>query len=275
DLNKVDDGIGHKIGMFLQAITTVLVGIVMGFVYGWKLTLVMISVSPLMVIAGGLIAKIMTSMTTRGLDAYAKAGSIAEEVLSSIKTVAAFGGEKKEIARYSSHLAEARDFGVKKGFMTGLGMGFFQVIIYSSYALAFWYGSKLIIDEEMNGGQLLIVFFSVLFAAMQLGQAGPNMEAIATAKGAAYKVFLIIDRVPPIDSSSTDGIEIEQSAFKGNINFNNIEFIYPSRPDVKILNSLNLTVESGLTVALVGESGCGKSTVVKLLQRFYDPNSGE
>ncbi|KAJ7379512.1 ABC transporter B member 11 [Desmophyllum pertusum] len=275
DLNKVADGIGQKIGMFIMSITLVLVGFIMGFAYGWKLTLVIIAVSPLLMIAGGVMAKLLTSFTTKELDAYAKAGSIAEEVLSSIRTVAAFGGEKKEIVRYSSHLGDARDFGIKKGFMSGLGMGFLQVVMFGSYALAFWYGAKLIIDGEMNGGDLLIVFFSVMFGAMQLGQAGPTFEAITTAQGAAYQVFLIIDRVPPIDSSSTDGVVLDHDSFKGNINFNNIELFYPSRPDIKILNSLNLTVDSGLTVALVGESGCGKSTVVKLLQRFYDPSSGE
>jgi len=217
----------------------------------------------------------LTSITTKELDAYAKAGSVAEEVLSSIRTVAAFGGEKKEIERYSSHLGDARDFGIKKGVMSGLGMGFFQLIMFGSYALAFWYGAKLIIDDEMTGGDLLIVFFSVMFGAMQLGQAGPNFADIATAQGAAYQVFLVIDRVPPIDSSSTEGEVIDDSSFKGNVSFSNIEFFYPSRPDIKILNGLSLTVDSGLTVALVGESGCGKSTVVKLLQRFYDPNNGQ
>ncbi|XP_073253012.1 ATP-dependent translocase ABCB1-like isoform X5 [Porites lutea] len=275
DLNQVFDGIGHKIGMFVHAISIVLAGFVLAFVYGWKLTLVLISVTPLLVVAGGILGKVMAAFTTKGLDAYAKAGSVAVEVLSSIRTVAAFGGENEEIKRYSSCLGEARDFGVKMGVLMGLGIGFLQIIIYGSYALAFWYGAKLIINQEMNGGDVLIVFFSVVIGAMQLGQAGPNFQAIVTARGAAYKVFLIIDRVPPFDSSSTEGTVIEHESFKGDITFNNIEFSYPSRPDVKILNGLNLTVDSGQTVALVGESGCGKSTVVKLVQRFYDPSSGE
>lgn len=275
DLNKVHDGMGTKIGMFFANITTVIVGFVMGFVYGWKLTLVIIAVSPLIVIAGGIIGKLLSSATTQELNAYAKAGSIAEEVISAIRTVAAFGGEKKEIERYASHLGEARDFGIKKGVMSGLGMAFFQLIMFGSYSLAFWYGAKLIIDNEMNGGDLLIVFFSVLVGAMQLGQAGPNFTDVATARGAAYKVFQIIDRVPPIDSSSTDGIVLDDNSFKGDVAFENIEFVYPSRPDIKILNGLSLTVKSGQTVALVGESGCGKSTVVKLLQRFYDPSNGQ
>lgn len=275
DLNKVHDGIGTKIGMFLQNMAIVIVGFIMGFVYGWKLTLVIIAASPLIMIAGGIMGKMLSSATAQELDAYARAGSIAEEVLSSIRTVAAFGGEKKEIARYSSHLGEARDFGIKKGVMSGLGMAFFQVIMFGSYALAFWYGAKLIIDGEMNGGDLLIVFFSVMFGAMQLGQAGPNFNDVATARGAAYQVFQIIDRVPPIDSSSTEGTVLDNASFKGDITFNNVEFFYPSRPDIKILNGLTLSIETGQTVALVGESGCGKSTVVKLLQRFYDPSNGE
>ncbi|XP_068702225.1 ATP-dependent translocase ABCB1-like [Montipora foliosa] len=275
DLNKVHDGMGTKIGMFFANMSTVIAGFIFGFVYGWKLTLVILAASPLIMIAGGIIGKLLTSATAQELDAYAKAGSIAEEVLSAIRTVAAFGGEKKEIDRYASHLGEAKDFGIKKGLTSGLGMAFFQLIMFGSYALAFWYGAKLIIDGEMNGGDLLIVFFSVLIGAMQLGQAGPNFNDVATARGAAYKVFQIIDRVPPIDSNSAEGVVLDDSSFQGNVAFNNIEFVYPSRPDIQILKGLNLTVQSGHTVALVGESGCGKSTVVKLLQRFYDPSSGQ
>ena len=93
------------------------------------------------------------------LKAYAKAGAVAEEVLGSVRTVMAFGGQKKEIDRYGEHLVDARDFGIKKGTINGLSMGVVFCVMFCSYGLAFWYGSKLTRDEPENysPGNVLIV----------------------------------------------------------------------------------------------------------------------
>ena len=119
---------------------------------------------------------------------------------------------------------------------------------------------------------LLIVFFSVLIGGFQLGQSAPYVEALATARSAAGKIYSIIERIPEIDSSSQEGIKGQ--SLLGNINFKNIFFSYPSRKDVPILQGFSLSVPHGKTVALVGSSGCGKSTCIQLVQRFYDPESG-
>ncbi|KAB0375840.1 hypothetical protein FD755_012483, partial [Muntiacus reevesi] len=116
------------------------------------------------------------------------------------------------------------------------------------------------------------VVFCVLTGAFSIGQASPNIEAFANARGAAYEVFKIIDNKPSIDSYSKTGHKPDN--IKGNLEFRNVHFHYPSRSEVKVLNGLNLKVGSGQTVALVGNSGCGKSTTVQLMQRLYDPTEG-
>ena len=105
--------------------------------------------------------------------------------------------------------------------------------------------------------------------AMNVGQASPYIEAFSMAKGAAAMIFEIIDRKPDIDSFSDEGLR--PGEVKGKIQLKNVKFNYPSRKEVDILKGLNLTIEPGQTVALVGPLGCGKSTVVRLVQRFYDP----
>lgn len=232
--------------------------------------------TPVLAISMGILAKIQASLTENELKAYAKAGGVAEEVFSSIRTVMAFGGQKKEIDRFQDNLAYAKQAGIKRGMATGIGAGLVWGIIYASYALAFWYGISLILaacdSNSYTSSDLLIVFFSVLIGAMQIGQAAPYMEAFSVARGAAASIFAIIDRVPPIDSSSNEGRVPDE--MKGKISFKNIHFHYPSRPDVKILQGISFDVTPGQTVALVGASGCGKSTCIQLLQRFYDPLSG-
>ncbi|XP_027395686.1 phosphatidylcholine translocator ABCB4-like isoform X4 [Bos indicus x Bos taurus] len=116
------------------------------------------------------------------------------------------------------------------------------------------------------------VFFSILIGAFSIGQAAPCIDAFANARGAANAIFAIIDSDPKIDSFSERGHKPDN--IKGNLEFRDVHFSYPARPDVQILKGLNLKVESGQTVALVGNSGCGKSTVVQLVQRLYDPDVG-
>uniref|UniRef100_A0AAY4AHF9 ATP-binding cassette, sub-family B (MDR/TAP), member 4 n=1 Tax=Denticeps clupeoides TaxID=299321 RepID=A0AAY4AHF9_9TELE len=272
DIYKINEGIGDKLGMFIQSVTTFLTGFIIGFVKGWKLTLVILAVSPLLGVSAAIITKVMTTFTAKEQTAYAKAGAVAEEVLSAVRTVFAFGGQKKEIQRYHKNLEDAKNMGVRKATSANIAMGFMFCMIYLSYALAFWYGSTLILANEYDIGGLLTVFFSVLIGAFGIGQTSPNIQAFSAARGAAHKVFNIIDSEPNIDRFSEEGYKPD--IIKGNIEFKNVLFRYPSRPDVPVLKGLNLKICTGQTIALVGSSGCGKSTTVQLLQRFYDPQEG-
>uniref|UniRef100_A0A3B4DWT9 Bile salt export pump n=2 Tax=Pygocentrus nattereri TaxID=42514 RepID=A0A3B4DWT9_PYGNA len=273
DINKINDAIADQVSIFIQRFTTFLCGFLMGFARGWKLTLVIISVSPLIGVGAALMALFVAKLTGRELQAYAKAGAVADEVLSSIRTVAAFGGEKKEVERYDNNLISAQRWGIRKGLIMGFFTGYLWFIIFLCYALAFWYGSSLVIDtEEYTPGTLLQVFFGVLIAALNLGQASPCLEAFASGRGAATTIFETIDREPEIDCLSEAGYKLDR--VKGDLEFHNVTFYYPSRPEVKILDQLSLQVKSGETTAFVGPSGAGKSTAVQLIQRFYDPKEG-
>uniref|UniRef100_A0A8C7M242 ATP-binding cassette, sub-family B (MDR/TAP), member 4 n=1 Tax=Oncorhynchus mykiss TaxID=8022 RepID=A0A8C7M242_ONCMY len=272
DIYKINEGIGDKVGMLIQSFTTFVASFIIGFSKGWKLTLVILAVSPVLGFSAFIFSKVLTSFTSLEQSAYAKAGAVAEEVISSVRTVFAFGGQQKEITRYEKNLEDAKNMGIRKAISANIAMGFTFLMIYLSYALSFWYGSTLILSGEYTIGTVLTVFFTVLIGAFAMGQTSPNVQAFASARGAAHKVYNIIDNKPHINSYSDHGHKPD--VIKGNIEFNNIHFTYPSRPNVKVLNGMSLSVRSGQTIALVGSSGCGKSTTVQLLQRFYDPQDG-
>uniref|UniRef100_A0A4W5MM91 Bile salt export pump n=1 Tax=Hucho hucho TaxID=62062 RepID=A0A4W5MM91_9TELE len=273
DINKINDAIADQVSIFIQRFTTFVCGFAMGFVKGWKLTLVIIAASPLIGVGAALMALVGWSTSINELLAYAKAGAVADEVLTSIRTVAAFGGELKEVERYDKNLISAQRWGIRKGLIMGFFTGYMWFIIFLCYALAFWYGSSLVVDtEEYSPGTLLQVFFGVLIAALNLGQASPCLEAFAAGRGAATIIFETIDREPDIDCLSEAGYKLDK--VKGDIEFHNVTFHYPSRPEVVILDKLSVAVNSGETTAFVGPSGAGKSTAVQLIQRFYDPKEG-
>jgi len=141
------------------------------------------------------------------------------------------------------------------------------------------YGVQLILEDrdkeekEYTPAVLVIVFFGVLSGAQNMGLTSPHLEAFAIARGSAAAIFNVIDRVPTIDSLSKEGQRLD--SVRGEIEFRNVVFRYPARKDVQVLEGLNLKINRGETVALVGESGCGKSTCLQLAQRLYDPLDGQ
>ncbi|XP_054420503.1 ATP-binding cassette sub-family B member 5 [Pteronotus mesoamericanus] len=274
DINKINDGIGDNIALLFQNMSTFSIGLVIGLVKGWKLTLVTLSTSPLIIASAAMFSRIVISLTNKELNAYSKAGAVAEEVLSSVQTVIAFGAQEKEIQRYTHNLKAAKDVGIKKAIASKLSLGAVYFFMNGTYGLTFWYGTSLILSGEPGYtiGTVLAVFFSVIHSSYCIGTAAPNFETFTIARGAAFYIFQIIDKKPAIGNFSTTGYKPE--CIEGTIEFKNVSFSYPSRPSVKILKGLNLKIKSGETVALVGPNGSGKSTAVQLLQRLYDPEDG-
>ena len=148
DLGKLQDGIGEKVGIFLYYSSVFISDMIVAFIFSWQLTLVCASLTPLAVLAGGGVAMAQQALTGKELSSYGKAGAIAEEVLSSIRTVVSFNGQKKEVSRYEAHLGEARKAGITRGILTAVGNAINYFLLFFMYALAFWFGTKMILDDR-------------------------------------------------------------------------------------------------------------------------------
>ncbi|PIO58676.1 ABC transporter, ATP-binding protein, partial [Teladorsagia circumcincta] len=134
---------------------------------------------------------------------------------------------------YEKALEDGKSTGIKKSLYIGIGLGITFLIMFSSYCLAFWVGTDFVFKNQMQGGTVMTVFFSVMMGSMALGQAGPQFAVLGTAMGAAGSLYQIIDREPEIDSYSSEGVR--PSNLKGKITVSNLKFTYPTRPDVPIL----------------------------------------
>ncbi|KAK6937211.1 ABC transporter type 1, transmembrane domain [Dillenia turbinata] len=273
DTVLIQDAMGEKVGKFIQLVSTFFGGFVIAFIKGWLLTLVMLSSIPLLVLAGAVMSIIISRMATRGQTAYAKAATVVEQTIGSIRTVASFTGEKQATTSYNNSIVNAYKSGVQEGLAAGSGLGVVMLIIFGSYALAIWFGAKMIIEKGYSGGDVLNVIVAVLTGSLSLGQASPCMSAFAAGQAAAYKMFETIHRKPEIDAYDTSGKILDD--IRGDIELRDVSFSYPARPTEQIFRGFSLLIPSGTTAALVGQSGSGKSTVISLIERFYDPQAGE
>lgn len=237
------------------------------------MALVMLAVFPLIFAALAVMDIYFTKYTSKFQQAYAEAGTIAEQAFHSIRTVYAFALQSRFSERYAKKLEEACKIGIKRGVVNGLGLATFMFFLFCSFSLSLWYGSKLVVDGQMTGPEVFVVFLAMLIGCFAFLKLPMNLSAVSNARGAAHKLFSIIDRVPEINPDDVNAVV--PSSIKGSIEFRNVTFKYPTRPDVLILDNLNIKIEPGTTVAFVGPSGSGKSTTVQLVQRFYDPLSGE
>lgn len=208
----------------------------------------------------------------QSLESYALGGTVAEEVISSIRNATAFGTQDKLARQYDKHLQEAEKWGLKLKVALAIMIAGMMGIIYLNYGLAFWQGSRYLVSGDMTLSDVLTVMLSIMIGAFSLGNVAPNAQAFTTSVAAAAKIFNTIDRVSPLDPMSEAGEKLE--SVDGTVELKHIKHIYPSRAEVVVMKDVNLYVPAGKTTALVGASGSGKSTIVGLVERFYDPVGG-
>ncbi|XP_047082242.1 ABC transporter B family member 11-like [Lolium rigidum] len=273
DTVLIQDAIGEKVGKFLQLISTFLGGFIIAFSRGWLLSLVMLSSIPPVVASAAVMSLVLSKLSYRSQMAYAEAGKVVEQTIGSIRTVVSFTGERRAIDKYQEFLKISYRSAVHQGTAGGLGIGSLLLIVFCSYGLAVWYGARLIIEKGYTGGYIINVLMAIMTGAMALGQSSPCLTAFASGQIAAHKMFATIYRKPEIDASDKGGIILDN--FVGDVELKDVNFSYPARPEQRIFNGFSISIPTGTTVALVGESGSGKSTVISLVERFYDPQSGE
>ncbi|KAI4694089.1 uncharacterized protein J4E84_002669 [Alternaria hordeiaustralica] len=271
--NNVNNGISEKLTLTVQGVSTFVSAFIIAFIVQWKLTLITISIVPTIMIVVGVSIGIDTKNENQLLPIYSKAGQLAEEIFATVRTVHAFWLHPLLSSKYDKLLGDAQEVGMKKSpnYAVMFSVEFF--CIYAGYGLAFWQGIRMWARGEVQeSGDVFTVILAVIVAATAMTTIAPQIISLTKASSSADELFKTIDRKSEIDPLSVDGKV--PSVCQGVVEIRDVSFTYPARPDITVLKSLTLSAPAGKTTALVGASGSGKSTIIGLIERWYDQASG-
>ncbi|KAK9283884.1 hypothetical protein L1049_012139 [Liquidambar formosana] len=271
DVLLIQSALSEKVGNYIHNMATFLSGLIIGFINCWQIALITLATGPFIVAAGGISNIFLHRLAENIQDAYAEAASIAEQAVSYIRTLYAFTNETLAKYSYATSLQATLRYGILISLVQGLGLGFTYGLAICSCALQLWVGRFLVTHKKAHGGEIVAALFAVILSGLGLNQAATNFYSFEQGRIAAYRLFEMISR-----STSTvnhDGNTLV--SVQGNIEFRNVYFSYLSRPEIPILSGFYLTVPAKKAVALVGRNGSGKSSIIPLMERFYDPTLGE
>ena len=263
---------GVTLGTLLMVTTTLVGALALSIAIGWKLALVCASTMPVLLGCGFFRFYMLAHFNRRSKAAYAGSASYAAEAISAIRTVASLTREGDVLRQYRESLAVQQKRSLKSVLKSSTLYAASQSFIFLCFALGFWYGGTLIGKGEYDMFQFFVCFMAVIFGAQSAGSIFSFAPDMGKAHHAAGEMKTLFDRVPLIDTWSEEGEKLDK--VDGTLEFRDVHFRYPTRLEQPILRGLNLTVRPGQYVALVGASGCGKSTTIALLERFYDPIVG-
>ncbi|KAE9372742.1 ABC transporter [Stipitochalara longipes BDJ] len=274
DMNLVQDAISQKVALTITALSTFITSFIVVVIFYWKMGLISLSSVAVMVLFMGGATRLAVIYRKRSLESYGLGATVAEEVISSIRDTIAFGTQVKHAKLYNEYLNVAEKWGSKAEVIMGVSIGGMMGTIMWNYGLNFWVGSRYLVQGKVTLANIVTIIYSTILGAFYLGFIAPNMQAFATGIAAASKIFGTINRKSPLDPSSEEGAKLE-SPIQGSLELREIKLIYPSRPDVVVLDNFSLHIPAGKTTAIVGPSGSGKSSIVSLIERFYSLTSGK
>ncbi|KAK9342519.1 P-loop containing nucleoside triphosphate hydrolase protein [Lipomyces starkeyi] len=272
DTVMIQDGISEKLGYLVSFGSTFVGSFIVSFALSPRLAGLLSCVAVFIVGSFYFASTRMTSLYGQALNGSSAGGSIIEEILSSIRNVQAFGIQDRISSKYDYYLGVSQKYALRAGFYAGSITGIAWLGLYLDDALAFWQGPMFLVRGEVSILVLVTILNTMVQGLFAITSITPLVRAVAAAASAVNKIYTTIDRASAIDSSSTSGRTL--SSVDGHIELQDIKFIYPSRPDVIVMQDFNLRIKAGTTVALVGASGSGKSTIVGLIERFYKPVRG-
>lgn len=269
DVSQLQETFSTTLAELFRQVITLVAGVGFLMVNTPKLTLFMLATFPVLVLFAMVFGRYIRKLSKKTQDELAGANVIVEETLQSITTVKSFVGEAFESNRYSNGLNRVVSVALTAAKYRGAFISFIIFVLFGGIVGVMWYGASLVATGEMSVGELVSFVLYTTFIGGSIAGLGDIYSQIQKAIGSSERVLEILGEESESEFGRSSG------RFLGKIRFNQVKFSYPTRPEVEVLKGLNLEINPGEKVALAGHSGAGKSTVIQLLQRFYEVEDGQ
>ncbi len=271
DVEKLQQAFSITLPEFLRQIIIFVVGVILLLLYSVKLTLVMLAVFPLVIILAIIFGKYIKRLSKDRQEYLAQTNVIVDETFQSFQSVKAYVNESFELNRYSAKMNELVQIALKYARAKGVFFTFIITGLFGALFFILWMGGIQVYQGSIEVEELTAFIFYAMVIGGSIAGLGNQYTELLGVLGATERVKEILDEDQElnIEEGAVKGIQFEQE-----IRYENVVFSYPTRPDIEVLHKISLTVKKGQKIALVGSSGSGKSTIVKLLSRFYDLEQG-
>ena len=259
---------------FLSCVMSLIATLVYLFFVSWKLTLIMMATPPIIILCGASYGAYLERVAKATQDVLARAADSASESISGVRTVRAFANEQSRISAYIANVQRSYELGVKVAVAGGIFGAFMSCVVSCAIGFILYYGAGLVVSGEMTPGGLTSYLIYCMVLTGSIGGLAGTYGSVMMAAGANRRVFELLDAPPPAIPLEEGEYPSPASSMACSLDFRDVCFSYPTRPDQSVLKGVSFSIQAGQKVALVGKSGCGKSTIINLIMRFYDPMSG-
>ena len=271
DVSAIQGVLSTTLAEFFRQIATLVIGITILVYISWKLTIFMLATFPIIVISAIVFGRYIRVLSKKVQEKLAEANVIVEESLQSISIVKSFTNEKLESNRFSKTINETVTLALKTATLRGGFISFFIIGLFGGVVLVIWFGGNLVIEKEILIADLITFLTLTIFIGGSMSGLGDLYAQLQRTIGASERILEILEEKSELNLEK----ETMPNPIKGDIEFKNVKFRYPSRTDVEVLKDIDLKIEPGKKIALVGHSGAGKSTIVQLLMKFYPDYIGQ
>jgi ATP-binding cassette subfamily B (MDR/TAP) protein 1 len=273
DMNLVREGITSKASIALTALATFAAAFVINFIMYWKTALVLSPTFVIMVVIGSFGGAYVVKQHKRVAALSSQASNLAEEAIASMRLVSAFGIQEHMAGKYSSCLTSAGRPDIRSRNAVAGVIAWSNAVPSLVYALTFWAGSFFLVRGEVSVAALTTTALVVTIGAFAIVRVAPAAQALSSTVSSAGLVLDEISRRSPQDPFASSGDSF--ATVKGDVEFRGVSLIYPSRDNRTVLHEVSFACPAMKTTAIVGASGSGKSSIVGLMERFYEPTAGE
>ena len=268
DVSQLQDTFSTTLAELFRQVITLVAGVAFLLINTPKLTLFMLGTFPVLVLVAMIFGRFIRRLSKKTQDELAGANVIVEETLQSISTVKSFVGEGYESDRYGKGLGRVVEVALKTAKYRGAFISFIIFALFGGIVGVMWYGASLVASGDMSVGELVSFVLYTTFIGGSIAGLGDIYSQIQKAIGSSERVLEILEETAEPEEGQSP------AEFLGKIVFDQVSFRYPTRPEIEVLKSISFTIHPGEKVALAGHSGAGKSTIIQLLLRFYEVESG-